>query len=124
MKFLSICILANLEFAKAEIVALQQRVDSTVYKCELWMHKARDKVFVSPEVHVWSPNCARHCALFSLFLNKALTCTPPKDKIFKFKWRIQKALNDGIWHLNGRDRCEIDETVWYLKIFKLIKTDL
>ena len=51
MKFLSICILANLEFAKAEIVALQQRVDSTVYKCELWMHKARDKVFVSPEVH-------------------------------------------------------------------------
>ena len=40
---------------------------------------------------------------------KSLTCTPPKNKIFKFKWRLQKALNDGIWHLNGRDKCDVND---------------
>ena len=43
MTFLSILILANLEFVRTEITALQQRVDSTVYKCELWMHKGGDE---------------------------------------------------------------------------------
>ena len=44
-------------------------------------------------------------------MNYALKCTPPKYKIFKYKWRLQKALNDAIWHLDGRDKCPIDETV-------------
>ena len=65
-------------FIGAQIIDLQQRVNSTVYRCELWM-------------------------------TKSLTCTPPKFKIFKFKWRLQKALNDGIWHLNGREKCEVDD---------------
>ena len=43
MTFLSILILANLKFVRTEITALQQRVDSTVYKCELWMHKGGDE---------------------------------------------------------------------------------
>ena len=43
MTFLLILILANLEFVRTEITALQQRVDSTVYKCELWMHKGGDE---------------------------------------------------------------------------------
>ena len=42
MTFLLILIFANFDFVRTEIVALQQRVDSTVYKCELWMHKGSD----------------------------------------------------------------------------------
>ena len=44
MTFLIIFILANLKLVSTEITALQQRVDSTVYKCELWMHKGWDKL--------------------------------------------------------------------------------
>ena len=39
------------------------------------------------------------------WIEKSLTCKPPKTKVSKFQYRIRKVVDDAIWHYDGAKKC-------------------